>query len=267
METLYNSLYNQYGSDERLLFAATVAIAHTVPVALHEAFVLYVGANNIFTECLIQPSRKIDPVLQWKCWRQSIINHFIVIPLVLYVLYPFFVEQTVSMKPQNFPCAKEMLCHLIVCVIVEDFMFYWSHRILHTPFLYKRFHKQHHEFTVLTGCSLAAEYTHPVESLVGNILPVMLGPLLTCCHLSTLALWIVIRMLKTCDAHSGYRFKYSPFSFCFPLNPAERHDFHHETGKGSFGSFFLVWDAWCGTDADFKKRNWSKKKDLVNNKE
>lgn len=254
LDDLYKSLYDLYGSDERLLFAVTVAVAHTVPVALHEAFVQYISHNRLFTECLIQPSKKLDPLLEWKCWRQAILNHFIVMPFVLYLLYPFF-EHTVNMKPENFPSALEILYHLIVCMLVEDFMFYWSHRALHIPFLYKRFHKQHHEFTVLTGYSIAAEYTHPVESLVGNIVPVIAGPLLTRCHMSTFALWIVVRMLKTCDAHCGYRFKWSPFGLCFPFNPAERHDFHHETGKGSFGSFFLVWDTWCGTDADFKKRS------------
>ena len=31
-------------------------------------------------------------------------------------------------------------------MLTEDFFFYWGHRLMHLPYLYKRIHKQHHEF-------------------------------------------------------------------------------------------------------------------------
>lgn len=43
--------------------------------------------------------------------------------------------------------------------LVNDFVFYWSHRLLHHPRLYK-IHKKHHQYYVTTG--LAAEFAHPV---------------------------------------------------------------------------------------------------------
>ena len=95
---------------------------------------------------------------------------------------------------------------------------------------------------------IASEYTHPVESLLGNILPVIAGPMLLSSHLPTVSLWVVIRLLKTSDAHSGYNFPFSPFNMGFPFNEARRHDFHHSANIGSFGSFFVVWDRLCGTD-------------------
>ena len=55
-------------------------------------------------------------------------------------------------------------------------------------------------------------------------------------------------MLKTSDAHCGYDLPFSPFGFTYPLNSASRHDYHHEKGTGSFGSFFVFWDELCGTD-------------------
>ena len=39
-------------------------------------------------------------------------------------------------------------------------------RMLHHPFLYKRVHKQHHEWTAPIG--IAALYSHPVEQLSVN---------------------------------------------------------------------------------------------------
>lgn len=150
-----------------------------------------------------------------------------------------------------------IILQLIFFIFVEDFLFYWSHRALHTSFLYQRFHKQHHEFKVLTGYCFASEFTDPVESILGNVLPVLLGPLI--CkpspHLYTICLWIIIRMFKTCDAHSGYKFIYSPFNIpFFPFNSSDRHDFHHETACGSFGSFFCIWDTICGTDIEYITR-------------
>ena len=44
-----------------------------------------------------------------------------------------------------------------------DTSFYWSHRLLHHPRLYKHFHKQHHEYRGTIG--FAAEYAHFVEQV------------------------------------------------------------------------------------------------------
>jgi sterol desaturase/sphingolipid hydroxylase (fatty acid hydroxylase superfamily) len=58
-------------------------------------------------------------------------------------------------------------------MVVEDFTFYWSHRLLHTPFLYKNFHKIHHEYN--TSVSIASVYAHPIEYTLGNIMPCSYG--------------------------------------------------------------------------------------------
>lgn len=236
---------------QRIFFTILLSASHTIPVVIHEAFLLFIGHFRLFEDCIIQPARKIDTALSEKCWKQSVLNHFFFMPLALCVLaYPLFAAY-VDVSSLELPTVRTSLTHLFVCIIAEDFLFYWSHRFLHHPMLYKHFHKQHHEFKVLTGYAIASEYTHPVESLLGNVIPVMAGPYLTECHFSTTCLWLIIRMFKTCDAHSGYSFKWSPFGLFYPLNPTERHDFHHETGMGSYGSFLLLWDQWSGTDAPY----------------
>jgi sterol desaturase/sphingolipid hydroxylase (fatty acid hydroxylase superfamily) len=52
-------------------------------------------------------------------------------------------------------------------IFCEDLMFYFSHRTLHTPWFYKKFHKVHHEF-YNTVC-ISSEYAHPFEFLIGNV--------------------------------------------------------------------------------------------------
>lgn len=58
-------------------------------------------------------------------------------------------------------------------MLVEDFSFYWMHRLFHTPYLYKKFHKYHHEF--VTPIALGTLYAHPLEHILANVLPSQLG--------------------------------------------------------------------------------------------
>lgn len=76
----------------------------------------------------------------------------------------------------SLPSLPETLAHLAFCMVLEDLLFYTSHRLLHTPYLY-RFHKQHHEYRV-TGKARK----HPSFSFGGILPPVgvclgELGPL------------------------------------------------------------------------------------------
>ena len=52
---------------------------------------------------------------------------------------------------------------------------YYS-RFLHHPRLYKHIHKKHHEWTAPIG--IVALYSHPIEHVFSNLVPVALGMLL-----------------------------------------------------------------------------------------
>lgn len=254
---------------ERLYFTIFIVLSHTIPVVLHESFLLIISSNKLFIDYQLQPNKVPTNTVLEKCWKQIILNHLIVIPLLVYIvfypIYKYFIPTELTSVCQSYYNSIEYLTpfvglyKLLFYIIVEDFLFYWCHRVLHTPLLYKLIHKQHHEFRVLTNYSIAAEYTSPIESLIGNIIPLFLGPLLLPGHFYLLCFWIIIRMWKTCDAHSGYQFKWSPFNIGYPFNPTSRHDYHHETGKGSYGSFLLIWDTLCQTDQDYLQREKTKK--------
>lgn len=241
--------------DDRGFATLVLSAAHTLPVLLFQLTLLGLEHHGLCRQHLSQPHKTPELQLVKSCYINSAVNHFLVTPFAIWLAAPYLLKfMSVSLEQEGLPTLSTLLVDVLCCIIVEDFLFYWCHRALHLPLLYKHIHKRHHEFRILKGMSIASEYTHPVESFVGNILPVVAGPILLSSHLVTVAVWLVIRMLKTCDAHSGYNFPWSPFNAGFPMNEARRHDFHHSANMGSYGSFFVVWDRLCGTDNAFKAR-------------
>lgn len=88
-----------------------------------------------------------------------------------------------SFAPEAFPSTAELLAHLTASLLIEDFMFYCTHRTLHCEPLYRHIHSWHHAFKSVIA--LSSENAHPVEYAVGNLAPVTLGPLLLRSHAFT----------------------------------------------------------------------------------
>jgi plant 4alpha-monomethylsterol monooxygenase len=117
------------------------------------------------------------------------------------------------------PSFLEALPHFVVFQIMEDILFFASHRLLHTPFFY-RFHKIHHEYN--TSVTPAGLHSHVVEFLISNTLTTgiyvqlseaMFGPI----HLNIRLVWTLLRMWDAYNGHCGYMFSWAPLQllpFC-----------------------------------------------------
>lgn len=138
------------------------------------------------------------------------LNFVIIIPVV-----EFTFIKTGILSPrfdEAWPEYLQIFQHLFFCMIAEDIWSYVGHRLMHSPFLYSRVHKKHHEYKSSIGYS--AEYAHPIEFFSVNIIasgfgPVILGQNI---HFLTFLVWIVYRIGDTVDQHGGYDFPCSPFS-------------------------------------------------------
>ncbi|XP_052870421.1 fatty acid hydroxylase domain-containing protein 2-like [Anopheles cruzii] len=137
---------------------------------------------------------------------------------------------------------------ILVCIVSWEIGYYYTHRVLHHRLMYRHFHKQHHEWR--SPVALAAMYSHPVEYVLSDLIPVYLGPALMTCHLFTMLIWLTYVIVDTLVDHSDYHL---PF-----LASSEFHDYHHFNFNQCFGNSGL-WDLVHGTAKEFLKKKQFKR--------
>ena len=71
------------------------------------------------------------------------------------------------------PEATVIWRQMAVQLVTNESLFYLGHRLLHTPFLYRTIHKQHHSY--IGTRSFAGEYAHAVEDVLTAYLPFLIG--------------------------------------------------------------------------------------------
>ncbi|XP_014493574.1 methylsterol monooxygenase 2-2 [Vigna radiata var. radiata] len=199
-----------------------------------------------------------SPAAQKKCISGLILYHFGVNLPVMIISYPLLKRMGMQIS-LPLPSWKIILTQIIFYFILEDFVFYWGHRILHTKWLYTNVHSVHHEYATPFG--LTSEYAHPAEILFLGFATII-GPVLTGPHLMTLWTWMTLRVLETVEVHCGYHFPWSLSNFIPLYGGADFHDYHHRmlyTKSGNYSSTFTYMDWIFGTDTGYKNLKASKK--------
>lgn len=175
-----------------------------------------------------------------KVVHQVLINQILIgLPFGIFAYY--LMEWRGYDSGKTLPTFQWCLFELILCVLMEEAGFYYSHRLLHHPRFYKFIHKRHHEWT--SPIAITAIYCHPVEHIFSNLVPPLLGPLVLGSHTATSWLWFTLAILSTLNAHSGFHFPFFP--------SPEAHDFHHLKFNQNFGVLGVL-DRLHGTDSLFR---------------
>jgi ferredoxin-NADP reductase/sterol desaturase/sphingolipid hydroxylase (fatty acid hydroxylase superfamily) len=143
-----------------------------------------------------------------------------------------------------------------IVLFIDDMFFYWSHRAMHTPSLYKFFHKVHHEST--DPSPLTAFAFHPSEAVIEQLIHVVL-PFLLPLNFWLIIAWQIFSMLNNVLAHLGYEI-YPKGWVKFPLlqfkTASTHHNMHHQLFNGNYALYFTWWDKWMGTEfKDYETRH------------
>lgn len=240
------------GGSERGFFVAGTVLVH---------FVLYFGINGAFqffdymgwfeqykldrTPGMIPKTKQILGTI-----RDALIGQLALGPLgAWFLIYPAFQYFGSPSITAPLPSFSSLWCQYVFCSFVNDWGFYWSHRLFHSSWLYRNIHKKHHNYVGSIG--FAAEHAHPIEQIFANTLPSIGGCMLAGVHPWVFWCWLTTRLQQTYEAHSGYCFA-GTWLHKIGLTRADSaafHDFHHSNNTGNFGAtyldhFFGTMDSW-----------------------
>ena len=137
---------------------------------------------------------------------------------------------------------------VLAYLALHDAWFYWTHRWMHRPAVFRAIHAIHHASRPPTAW--AAMNFHPVEAaIVGLFIPalVFVVPI----HAAALVCVLMVMTVMGVTNHMGWEM--------FPrmlvesrlghwLITASHHQRHHDAYRCNYGLYFRWWDHWCGTD-------------------
>jgi len=132
-------------------------------------------------------------------------------------------------------------------LLMHDTWFYWIHRMMHSPRLFKMFHLVHHRST--NPSPWAAYAFHPLEAIVESLIFVIF--LFTIpIHSIHLMTFFVFSLLYNVYGHLGFELYPKGFNKHWLgkwMNTSVSHNQHHQYFKGNYGLYFTIWDRMMGT--------------------
>ena len=136
----------------------------------------------------------------------------------------------------------------VITVLAHDAWFYWAHRAMHHPALFRVFHRRHHRSHNPTPFTA---YSFDVGEAAVMALFSPLWVLLVPVSWPAFGLFMIHQIARNVLGHSGYEL--------FPANRNGRpvfdwmttvthHDLHHAQAGYNYGLYFTWWDRWMGTE-------------------
>lgn len=137
---------------------------------------------------------------------------------------------------------------LILMIIGHDAWFYWTHRLIHDPRLFRTFHRRHHKSH---NPSPFTAYSFDWGEAAINALFVPLWLLIVPTQWGVVGLFMLHQIVRNTLGHSGYEL-FPARADGRPLLPffttVTHHDLHHAQAGWNFGLYFTFWDRVMGTE-------------------
>ncbi len=137
---------------------------------------------------------------------------------------------------------------LIAMIVGHDAYFYWAHRLMHRPRLFRTFHRRHHRSH---NPSPFTAYAFDIGEAAVMAAFVPLWMILVPTPWGVAGLFMLHQIVRNTLGHSGYEVMPStrdgrpliPF-----LTTVTHHDLHHAQAGYNFGLYFTWWDRCMGTE-------------------
>lgn len=153
----------------------------------------------------------------------------------------------------RYPAIWFVLSIMIVLFLHETY-YYWLHRWMHHPKVYKYVHKVHHD-SITTSAWTSFSF-HPTESTLQAIfIPVIICIL----PLHYIAIGIILLTMTTTSVINHLNTELYPRDFNRNWFGkwwigATHHSLHHSQFRYNYGLYFTFWDRWMNTESpDYTK--------------
>ena len=145
------------------------------------------------------------------------------------------------------------LLSLLIYMLLQETYYYWIHRWMHIPSVYKIVHKVHHDSKIASP--FTAFSFHPLEGLLQAIfLPIML--MILPMHYYIIIFQLTIMTFSSVINHLDIEIypKGSHNIWAKWVIGATHHSLHHKQFKYNYGLYFTFWDKIKKTESpEFKK--------------
>lgn len=152
---------------------------------------------------------------------------------------------------------------LFVALLLHETYYYWLHRWMHLPKVFRYVHKVHHDSNITSPWT--AFSFHPMEGFFQAIFLPMLIVWLPI-HLYVLILQLTIMTFSSVINHLDielYPKNFHKNFFGRWLIGATHHSLHHRQFKYNYGLYFTFWDKWKQTESPLYKDLFVEKTGVV----
>lgn len=151
---------------------------------------------------------------------------------------------------------------VFLILAIQDTYFYWMHKAIHSPKLFKHIHRIHHQST--NPSPWAAYSFHFLEAILEAIIIPITVFIVPAHPLAILAVTF-IAFFYSVYGHLGFEItpKWFRNSWLFEImNTSVHHNLHHEKFNGNYGLYFRIWDRIMNTE----NPNYEKEFDRIQEK-
>jgi Delta7-sterol 5-desaturase len=161
--------------------------------------------------------------------------------------------------------------YLTAMLLAHDTWFYWTHRAMHTPRLFKAFHRFHH-LTITPTAWTAYSFAIPEAAVMYLFMPVWFSMVST--PVPVIFTFLAVMILRNAMGHAGLELHprgWASHPVLKWISTTTHHDMHHGTSfNHNFGFYFTWWDKLMGTEhpdyvETFDRVTWRESPKAANN--